>query len=74
MHCGIERRLFSYRVGSCEGVQSRGQQFIAAVIEDYFEGRVEPVEVASAGAGEDHMEPALVSSAPAEANFPNWGN
>ena len=28
---------------------------LAAVIEDYFEGRVEPVEVASAGAGEDHI-------------------
>ena len=26
---------------------------LAAVIEDYFEGRVEPVEVASAGTGED---------------------
>ena len=47
---------------------------LAAVIEDYFEGRVEPVEVASAGAGEDHIEPALVGSAPAGANFPNWGN
>ena len=37
---------------------------LAAVIENYFEGRVEPVEVASAGAGpgEDHIviEPALV--------------
>ena len=33
---------------------------LAAVIEDYFEGHVEPVEVASAGAGEDHIEPALV--------------
>ena len=72
LHCGIERSLFCYRVGSCEGVQSRGQQFIAAVIEDYFEGRIKPVEVASAGAGEDHIEPALVGSAPA--NFPNWGN
>ena len=47
---------------------------LAAVIEDYFEGRVEPVEVASAGAGEDHIEPALVGSAPAGADFPNWGN
>ena len=45
---------------------------LAAVIEDYFEGRVEPVEVASAGPGEDHIEPALVGSAPAD--FPNWGN
>ena len=45
---------------------------LAAVIEDYFEGRVEPVEVASAGAGEDHIEPALVGSVPAD--FPNWGN
>ena len=37
---------------------------LAAVIEDYFEGRVEPVEVASAGAGpgEDHIEPALLSA------------
>ena len=42
---------------------------LAAVIEDYFEGRVEPVEVASAGAGEDHIEPSLVGSAPAD--FPN---
>ena len=47
---------------------------LAAVIEDYFEGRVEPVEVASAGAGEDHTEPALVGSAPAGADFPNRGN
>ena len=49
---------------------------LAAPIEDYFEGRVEPVEVASAGAGEDHIviEPALVGSAPAGADFPNWGN
>ena len=47
---------------------------LAAVIEDYFEGRVEPVEVAWAGAGEDHIEPALVGSAPAGADFPNWGN
>ena len=45
---------------------------LAAVIEDYFEGRFEPVEVASAGAREDHIEPALVGSAPAD--FPNWGN
>ena len=57
-------------------MQSRGQQFIAAVIEDYFESRVAPVEVASAGpgAGEDHIEPALVGSAPAGEDFPNWGN
>ena len=27
---------------------------LAAMIEDYFEGHVEPVEVASAGAGEDY--------------------
>ena len=56
-HYGIERSLFSYRVGSCEGVQSRGQQFIAAVIEDYFESRIAPVEVISdgPGAGEDHI-------------------
>ena len=47
---------------------------LAAVIEDYFEGRVDPVEIASAGAGEDHIEPALVGSAPAEADFPNWVN
>ena len=47
---------------------------LAAVIEDYFEGRVEPVEVASARAGEDHIEPALVGSAPAGEDFPNWGN
>ena len=47
---------------------------LAAVIEDYFEGRVEPVEVASAWAGEDHIEPALVGSAPAGADFSNWGN
>ena len=49
---------------------------LAAVIENYFEGRVEPVEVASAGAGEDHIviEPALVGSAPAGADFPNWKN
>ena len=49
---------------------------LAAVIEDYFEGHVEPVEVAfaGAGAGEDHTEPALVGSAPAGADFPNWGN
>ena len=46
----------------------------AAVIEDYFEGCVEPVEVALAGAGEDHIELALVGSAPAGADFPNWGN
>ena len=48
---------------------------LAAVIEDYFEGRVKPMEVASAGAGagagEDHIEPALVGSAPAGADFPN---
>ena len=44
---------------------------LAAVIEDYFEGRVEPVDVASAGAGEDHIEPAPVGSVPAD--FPNWG-
>ena len=42
---------------------------LAAIFEDYFEGRVEPVEVASAGAGEDHIEPALVGSAGAD--FPN---
>ena len=42
---------------------------LAAVIEDYFEGRVEPVEVASAGAGEDHIESALVGSAPVGATF-----
>ena len=47
---------------------------LAVVIEDYFEGRVEPMEVALAGAGEDHIEPALVGSAPAGADFPNWGN
>ena len=47
---------------------------LAAVIEDYFEGRIEPVKVASAGAGEDHIEPALVGSVPAGADFPNWGN
>ena len=43
---------------------------LAAVIENYFEGRVDPVEVASAGPGEDHIviEPALVGSAP------NWEN
>ena len=47
-----------------------------ALFEDYFEDRVEPVEVASAGpgAGEDHIEPALVSSAPAGADFLDWGN
>ena len=51
---------------------------LAAVIENYFEGRVEPVEVTSAGAGpgEDHIviEPALVGSAPAGADFPNLEN
>ena len=47
---------------------------LAAVIENYFEGRIEPMEVASAGAGEDHIEPALVGSAPAGVDFPNWGN
>ena len=51
---------------------------LAAVIENYFEGRVETVEVASAGAGpgEDHIviEIALVGSAPAGADFPNWEN
>ena len=47
---------------------------LAAVIEDYFEGCFEPVEVASAGAGKDHIEPALVGSAPAGADFPKWGN
>ena len=45
---------------------------LAAVIEDYFEGHVEPVEVALAGAWEDHIEPTLVGSAPQD--FPNWGN
>ena len=45
---------------------------LAAVIENYFEGRVEPVEVASAGAWEDHIELALVGSAGAD--FPNWEN
>ena len=40
---------------------------LGAVIEDYFEGRVEPVEVASAGA--DHTEPVLVGWAGAD--FPN---
>ena len=45
-------------------------------VEDYFESRVAPVEVASAGpvAGEDYIEPALVGSAPAGEDFPNWGN
>ena len=43
---------------------------LAAVIEDYFEDRIEPVEFASAGAGEDHIEHALVGSAPAGADFP----
>ena len=49
---------------------------LAPVIENYFEGSVEPVEVASAGpgAGEDHIEPALVGSAPAGADFPNCEN
>ena len=47
---------------------------LTAVIGDYFEGRVEPVEVASAGAEEDHIDPALVGSAPTGADFPNWGN
>ena len=47
---------------------------LTAMIEDYFEGRVEPVEVASAGAGEDHIEPALVGSVPAGADFPNCEN
>ena len=47
---------------------------LAAVIEDYFEGRVKPVEFASAGAGENHIEPALVGSVPEGADFPNWGN
>ena len=44
---------------------------LAAVIEDYFEGCIEPVEFASAGAGagEDHIEPALVGSGGAD--FPN---
>ena len=45
---------------------------LAAMIEGYFESRVEPMEVASAG--EDHIEPALVGSVPAGADFPNWGN
>ena len=44
---------------------------LAAVIEDYFEGRIKPMEVASAGAGEDHIEPERVGSAPEGANFPN---
>ena len=41
---------------------------LAAVIEDYFEGCIEPVEFASAGAGagagagENHIEPALLGS------------
>ena len=39
---------------------------LAAVIEDYFEGWVEPTEVAPAGAGEDHIEPVLVGSAGAD--------
>ena len=74
LHYGIERSLFSYRVGPCNLEDSS----LAAVIENYFEGRVEPVEVASAGAGpgEDHIviEPALVGSAPAGADFPNLEN
>ena len=75
LHYGIERSLFSYRVGSCEGCNLEDSN-LAAVIENYFEGRVEPVEVASAGPGEDHIviELALVGSAPAGANFPNWEN
>ena len=77
LHYGIERSLFSYRVGSCEGSNLEDSS-LAAVIENYFEGRVEPVEVASAwaGPGEDHsvIEPALVGSAPAGADFPNWEN
>ena len=45
-------------------------------LEDSNLAAVEPVEVASAGAGEDHIEPALVGSgsAPAGSKFPNWGN
>ena len=73
LHYGIERSLFSYRVGSCEGSNLEDSS-LAAVIENYFEGRVEPVEVASAGAGPDHIELALVGSAPAGADFPNWEN
>ena len=64
LHYGIERSLFSYRVGLCDLEDSN----LAAVIEDYFEGRV---AVASAGAGEDHIEPALVGSAPAGTDFTN---
>ena len=58
----------------CAKVCNLEDSNLAAVIEDYFEGRIEPMEVASAGAGEDHIEPALVGSAPAGADFPNWGN
>ena len=42
---------------------------LAAVIEDYFEGHIEPVEVASAGSGEDHIERTLVGSMGAD--FPS---
>ena len=44
---------------------------LAAVIEDYLKGHIEPVEVASAGAGENHIELALVGSASVGADFPN---
>ena len=57
LHYGIERSLFSYRVGSCDGSNLEYSN-LAAMIEDYFEGCVEPMEVASAGVGEDHIEPA----------------
>ena len=36
------------------------------MIEDYLEGHVEPVDVAPAGEGENHIELALVGSAGVE--------
>ena len=49
---------------------------LAAVIENYFEGRVEPVEAPRQGQGQRKttLSLSLHWSAPAGAYFPNWEN
>ena len=42
---------------------------LAAVIEDYFKGCIEPAEVATAR--DDHIKPALPLVGSTEADFPN---
>ena len=65
----LKEAYLATELDRARGCNLEDSNLAAAVIEHYLEGRVEPVEVASAGT--DHIEPALVGSAPAGADFPN---